>query len=53
MNEREVVTLDIMHYEELVRNSNMYQELMCKLANVEYQLMRLSDNLERLTNGER
>ena len=52
MDEREVVTISTMRYEELIRNNNIYQELMCKMVQMEYQLISLTGMIERLTKGE-
>ena len=53
MDEREIVTISTMRYEELIRNNNIYQELMCKMVNIEYQLINLTGMIERLTKGEK
>lgn len=52
MDEREIVTISTIRYEELIRTSNMYQELMCKMVQMEYQLISLTGMIERLTKGE-
>ena len=52
MDEREIVTISTIRYEELVRTSNMYQELMCKIVQMECELIRLSGMIETLTRGE-
>ena len=52
MDEREIVTISTIRYEELIRTSNMYQELMCKMVQMECELIRLTGMVEALTRGE-
>lgn len=52
MDEREIVTISTMRYEEIIRNNNIYQELMCKMVQMEYQLINLTGMIETLTKGE-
>lgn len=52
MDERELVTMSTMRYEEMIRNNNIYQELMCKMVQMECQLMNLTGMIERITRGE-
>lgn len=52
MSERETVTIDRIHYEELIRQNNIYNEILSKLYGIEYQLVTLKDKVETRTKGE-